>query len=35
MPDVKIYCRAIVVKTAWHWYRTDSLINGIELKTLK
>jgi hypothetical protein len=30
----KTYYRAIMIKTAWYWYR-DRLINGIELKTQK
>jgi hypothetical protein len=30
--DLKLYYRAIAIKTTWYWYR-DRLINGIELKT--
>jgi hypothetical protein len=34
IPDLKQY-RAIVIKTAWYWYRDRQEINGIELKTQK
>jgi hypothetical protein len=31
IPDLKLYYRAIVVKSPWYWYK-DSSINEIELK---
>ena len=35
MPALKLYCRAIVIKTAWYWYsdRQVDQTNGAELKT--
>jgi predicted acetyltransferase len=35
IPDLKIYYRAIVIKTACIGIETDMLISGIELKTRK
>jgi hypothetical protein len=32
MPDLKLFYRAVVIKTAWYWYR-DIFINGKKLKT--
>lgn len=34
IPVLKLYYRAIMIKTAWYWY-WDSLINEIESKTQK
>jgi hypothetical protein len=28
IPDLKVYHRAIVIKTAWYWYREGQLDNG-------
>jgi hypothetical protein len=35
MTDLKLYYRAIMIKTECYWHRTDRYINGIELKTQK
>ena len=32
-PDFKQIYK--VIKTAWHWYKTDRLINGIKLEMKK
>jgi hypothetical protein len=35
MPDLKLYYRAIVIKTAWYWYSNREVAQWIELKTQK
>jgi hypothetical protein len=35
IPDLKLYYRAIVIKTAWYWYSNRQVEQGIELKTQK
>jgi hypothetical protein len=35
MPDLKLYYKAIVIKTAWYWYNDRQVDQIIELKTQK
>jgi hypothetical protein len=35
MPDLKLYFRAIVIKTAWYWSSDRQVDESIELKTQK
>jgi hypothetical protein len=35
LPDLKLYHRAIVIKTAWYWYSDRQVDQWLELKTHK
>ena len=35
IPDLKVYYRAIMIKTVWYWYNDGGTISETELKTQK